>query len=62
MRLMAEVEYEIVNESAVSSPMQILMKGSKIEDFSKILKNVRVYLELFLESFRMVYKIYKRRI
>ena len=34
--------------------MQILMKESKIEDFAKILKNMRIDFELFLESFRMV--------
>ena len=54
MRLMAEVQYKIVNESAVSIGRQILMKGSKIEDFLKILKNLRIDCELCLESFRMV--------
>ena len=62
MILMAEVEFRIVNGSAVSIPVQILMKGSKIEDFLKILKNLRIDFELCLESFRRVSRIYQRRI
>ena len=54
MRLMAEAQYKIVNESEVSSGRQILMKRSKVEDFLKTLKNLRIDCELCLESSRMV--------
>ena len=54
MRITAEVEYKTVNESEVSSPVQILMKKAKIEDFLKNLKNLRINCELCLESFRIV--------
>ena len=49
MRLMAEVEFRIGHKIRVYSRVQNVTGRSKNEDFLKILRNTRIYLEYFLE-------------